>query len=71
MTLITVRPKNTRTTHKALQNSLNKDLDKVLRQRKDDFQPGMTYVKKWHYQVDEDETVPYKKVNYEGKPINE
>ena len=30
----------------------------------------MEYVKKWHYTIDETETVPYNKINYEGKPID-
>ncbi len=43
----------------------------MLRERKDDFRPGMEYVKKWNYVVDETETVPYIKMNYEGKAIIE
>lgn len=52
-----------------IQNTLDKVLKQELRKRKDDFQPGMTYIKKWGYLVDDTETVPYIKVNYEGKPI--
>jgi len=58
-------------TYKRIQNHLDKTLKRVLNKQKDNFQPGMTYVKKWNYVVDETETVPYKKVNYEGKPIVE
>ncbi len=57
--------------YKNIQKDLDKALNKELRKRKDDFQGGMTYVKKWNYLVDETETVPYIKVNYEGKPIIE
>ncbi|MEO6916202.1 MAG: sulfatase [Chitinophagaceae bacterium] len=56
-------------TFKKVQKSLQKKLAKLLAERKDDFKPGMDYVKKWHYVVDETETVPYVKINYEGKPI--
>lgn len=54
-----------------LQKKLNVDLNKELKKRKDDFLQGMEYINKWNYLVDETETVPYRKVNYEGKPINE
>ncbi len=54
-----------------LQTDLDKRLNKVLRERKDKFLPGLEYVKKWGYVIDETETVPYIKMNYEGKPIVE
>jgi arylsulfatase A-like enzyme len=54
-----------------LQKQLNNDLNAELKKRKDDFRPGMEYIKKWNYLVDETETVPYIKVNYEGKLIVE
>ncbi len=54
-----------------LQADLDKRLNKVLRERKDKFLPGLEYIKKWGYVIDETETVPYIKVNYEGKPIVE
>ncbi len=57
--------------HKDLQASLDNRLDKVLREREDKFLPGLEYVKKWGYVIDETETVPYIKMNYEGKPIVE
>ena len=57
------------TTYANIQKGLDGALNKELRKRKDDFQPGMTYIKKWQYLVDKTETVPYIKVNYEGKPI--
>jgi arylsulfatase A-like enzyme len=53
------------------QKKLDDLLVASLKQRKDDFRPGMEYVKKWNYVVDETETVPYHKINYEGKPIVE
>lgn len=58
-------------TYAKLQKSMDIDLKKELVKRKDEFLPGMEYVKKWNYLVDETETVPYIKVNYEGKPIVE
>jgi len=54
-----------------IQQDLDSRLTKMLRERKDDFRPGMEYVKKWNYVVDENETVPYIKMNYEGKAIIE
>ncbi len=43
---------------------IRKQLDQRLLDRlkatKDEFLPGMTYIKKWNYPVDETETVPYK-----------
>lgn len=57
--------------YSSVQSRLNNYLNKELKKRKDDFLPGMEYVKKWNYMVDETETVPYRKVNYEGKPIME
>ena len=54
-----------------LQADLNKRLNKVLKERKDKFLPGLEYVRKWGYVIDETETVPYIKMNYEGKPVVE
>jgi hypothetical protein len=31
----------------------------------------MKYIEKWNYYVDETETIPYRTINYQGKPINE
>ncbi len=54
-----------------LQADLDKRLSRVMKARKDKFRPGLEYVKKWGYVIDETETVPYIKMNYEGKPIVE
>lgn len=54
-----------------LKEDLNTRLNKMLRERKDELLPGMEYVKKWNYVVDETETVPYIRMNYEGKAIIE
>ncbi len=54
-----------------VRQDLDTQLNNLLRERKDDFRPGMEYVKKWNYVVDETETVPYIKMNYEGKAIVE
>ncbi len=56
---------------KSLQAKLEKGLVGELALRKDAFLPGGDYIKKWNYVVDESETVPYVKMNYEGKPIVE
>ncbi|WP_025761373.1 sulfatase family protein [Dyadobacter tibetensis] len=55
----------------SLQADLEKRLSQELLERGDKFLPGMEYIKKWNYTVDETETVPYVKMNYEGKPLNE
>ncbi|MHB1177457.1 MAG: sulfatase/phosphatase domain-containing protein, partial [Daejeonella sp.] len=34
---------------RSLQQDLDSQLNKLLRERKDDFRPGMEYVKKWNY----------------------
>jgi arylsulfatase A-like enzyme len=54
-----------------LQNDLEERLKSELQKRKDKFEPGIEYIKKWNYVVDDTETVPYLKINYEGKPIVE
>jgi arylsulfatase A-like enzyme len=54
-----------------LQKKLNSDLNKELKKRKDEFLPGKEYIKKWNYLIDESETVPYSKINFEGKSIIE
>lgn len=57
--------------YNTIQKKLDANLKNELRKRKDDFKPGLEYVKQWNYVVDETETVPYIKINYEGKPIVE
>lgn len=54
-----------------VQADLEKLLQKTLKERNDEFRPGMEYVKKWNYFVDETGTIPYKEINYQGKPIIE
>ncbi|MDP1815153.1 MAG: sulfatase [Leadbetterella sp.] len=54
-----------------LQNDMEERLKSELQKRNDKFEPGMEYIKKWKYIVDNTETVPYLKINYEGKPIVE
>lgn len=53
------------------QMALDKQLQKALRKRNDDFRPGLEYVKQWDYTVDDSGTVPYREINFEGKPIIE
>ena len=47
------------TTYASLQNDLDKRLTKRLEETGDEFLPGMDYIKKWGYSVDETGTVPY------------
>lgn len=44
-------------------------LKTLLAATNDQFLPGMDYVRKWGYVTDETGTIPYLKINYEGKPI--
>ena len=55
--------------YKRTKRKLERQLNALLIKRKDEFKPGMEYVKAWNYYVDESETVPYKRLNFEGKPI--
>ncbi|MEX2232716.1 MAG: sulfatase [Cyclobacteriaceae bacterium] len=50
---------------------LEKLLQKTLKQQKDEFKPGMEYVRQWNYFVDETGTVPYRNMNYQGVPTIE
>ena len=55
----------------AVQSKLDRDLLNELKIRKDEFLPGLDYVKKWNYVIDANETVPYVKMNYQGLPISD
>lgn len=43
----------------AIQRELDAELTRRLKARKDDFLPGMEYIKRWGYAVDASGTVPY------------
>ena len=45
--------------HLNLRDELEKRLQKKLDQQRDEFLPGMDYINKWGYCVDENGTVPY------------
>lgn len=53
-----------------IQAGLEKQLAAILKTNKDEFLSGKEYIKKWGYVTDQTGTVPYVKMNYEGKPIN-
>ena len=55
----------------AIQNKLDRDLLNELKIRRDEFLPGLDYVKKWNYVIDANETVPYVKMNYQALPISD
>jgi arylsulfatase A-like enzyme len=57
--------------YEKVQNELENELSDILKKNKDEFCPGMEYIKKWNYVVDETGTVPYVKINYQGLPIVE
>jgi len=59
-----------RTEYEAIQKKLEKKLSELLHKTNDDFLSGIEYIKKWGYVVDETETVPYNKINYQGLPID-
>lgn len=59
------------TDYTRLQKKMEKALQIELAKRNDEFLPGMKYIEKWNYYVDETETIPYRTINYQGKPINE
>jgi len=54
-----------------VERKLGRQLKTLLHKRGDKFKPGMEYVKKWNYTIDDTETIPYKKINFQGKPVNE
>lgn len=54
-----------------VQSQMEKALQSELKKRKDEFKSGLSYVKQWNYLIDETETVPYQKVNYQGIPIKD
>ena len=56
---------------KEVQNQMEMALQTELKKRKDEFKSGLFYVKQWNYLIDETETVPYQKVNYQGIPISD
>jgi arylsulfatase A-like enzyme len=57
--------------HTDIQADLDKQLSELLDKMNDKFLPGMDYVRKWGYVVDETETVPYRKINFQGLPVIE
>ena len=52
-----------------LEAKLEIELKKLLKETNDEFLPGMDYVKKWGYKVDETGTAPYIKENFKGIPV--
>lgn len=57
--------------HSKIISLLEKELQQLLENTNDDFLPGVEYVKKWGYVLDNTGTAPYNKINYLGKPIIE
>ena len=45
--------------YSTIRNELEESLQKKLDEQKDEFLPGMDYIEKWGYLVDENGTVPY------------
>lgn len=59
------------TKYQKIRNELDLKLSYLLAQNNDQFLPGLEYIKKWNYVIDETGTVPYVKTNYQGFPIIE
>lgn len=57
--------------YRTIKENLDKQLAEILKRNNDEFLPGIEYVKKWNYVLDQSGTVPYKKFNYKGEPIIE
>lgn len=57
--------------YREIRDDLEEQLGMLLMSTHDQFLPGMDYIRKWGYVTDETETIPYMKINYEGKPIIE
>ena len=55
--------------YETIQKELDKKLSRLLLKTHDTFRPGMEYIKKWGYVVDETESIPYNKTNYQGLPV--
>jgi hypothetical protein len=57
--------------YEQIRNKLELKLSHLLAQSNDQFLPGLEYIEKWNYVIDETGTVPYVKTNYQGLPIIE
>jgi hypothetical protein len=57
--------------YQQIRNELEVKLSHLLAQNNDQFLPGLNYVEKWNYVIDETGTIPYVKTNYQGLPIIE
>jgi arylsulfatase A-like enzyme len=47
--------------YESVKDELHRKMQELLDKTNDDFLPGMEYIRKWGYVVDETETVPYEK----------
>ena len=52
-----------------LQQELHGKMQDLLEQTNDQFEPGMNYVNRWGYLVDERETIPYREINFQGDSV--
>ena len=52
-----------------LRDSLHAKMQLLLKKTNDSFEPGMNYIERWNYVVDETETIPYQRINFRGVPI--
>ncbi len=55
--------------HESLRKRLHAKMEDLLERTGDEFEPGMNYINRWNYVVDDTETIPYVDVNFRGIPI--
>ncbi len=55
--------------YEKVQKELENELSDILKKNKDEFLHGLEYIKEWNYVIDETETIPYIKINYQGLPV--
>lgn len=57
--------------YRVVREELHVKMEEMLNRTADTFEPGMNYIRKWNYVVDETETVPYRKINFRGEPVGD
>lgn len=55
--------------YEKVQKELENELSDILKRNKDEFSHGLEYIREWNYVIDETETIPYIKINYQGLPV--
>lgn len=55
--------------HESVRKDLHATMENLLDKTGDSFEPGMNYINRWNYVVDDRETIPYREINFQGIPI--